>query len=138
MYAIPLVSSGNSAHIINGPLSTTIPGEHVEVEPKKKLLSKKITLSGNSFLTRKWWYEVMTARPPPLPKNSETMRENILDRVEEGWQDEDWETTMPKLIRTLLQEIPYLHEEPALSPRITRRDRSAMGTHGRTGQSPYK
>ena len=46
----------------------------------------------------------MTSRPPPLPKNSETTRENILDRVEEGWQAEDWETTMPKLICTLLQE----------------------------------
>ena len=69
-----------------------------------KLLSKKISLSGNSFLTRKWWYELMTSRPPPLPKNSETMRENILDRVEEGWQEEDWETTMPKPIRRLVQE----------------------------------
>ena len=71
-----------------------------------KLLSKKITLSGNSSLTRKWWYEVMTSRPPPLPKNSELLRESILDRVEEGWQEEDWVTTMPKLICTLLQENP--------------------------------
>ena len=71
-----------------------------------KLLSKKITLSGNSSLTRKWWYEVMTSRPPPLPKNSEILRESILDRVEEGWQEEDWVTTMPKLICTLLQESP--------------------------------
>ena len=71
-----------------------------------KLLSKKITVSGNSSLIRKWWYEVMTLRPPPLPQNSETRRENILDRVEEGWQDENWVTTMPKLIYTLLQENP--------------------------------
>jgi len=33
LHAIPPVSSGSSAHIINGPLSTTIPGEHVEVVP---------------------------------------------------------------------------------------------------------
>ena len=32
------------------------------------------------------------------------MRESILDRVEEGWQEKDWVTTMPKLICTLLQE----------------------------------
>ena len=69
-----------------------------------KLLSKKITISGNSPLTRQWWYDVMTSRPPPLPKNSEKIRESILDRVEEGWQEEDWVTTMPKLIGTLLQE----------------------------------
>ena len=35
-----------------------------------KLLSKKIMISGNSSLTRQWWYDVMTSRPPPLPKNS--------------------------------------------------------------------
>jgi len=46
----------------------------------------------------------MTSRPPPLPKNKEKSREDILDRVEEGWQEEDWTTTMPKLIGTLLQE----------------------------------
>ena len=45
----------------------------------------------------------MTSRPPPLPKNIKS-REEILDRVEEGWQEEDWTTTMPKLIGTLLQE----------------------------------
>jgi len=47
---------------------------------------------------------VMTSRPPPLPKNIEKSREEILDRVEEGWQEEDWSTTMPKLIGALLQE----------------------------------
>ena len=60
-----------------------------------KLLSKKITLSGNSPLTRQWWYDVMTSRPPPLPQYSKKIRESILDRVEEGWQEEDWATTMP-------------------------------------------
>jgi len=69
-----------------------------------RLLIKKITISGNNPLTRQWWYDVMTSRPPPLPKNIEKSREEILDRVEEGWQEEDWTTTMPKLIGTLLQE----------------------------------
>ena len=46
----------------------------------------------------------MTSRPPPLSKNTEKSKEEILDRVEEGWQEEDWTTTMPKLISALLQE----------------------------------
>jgi len=68
-----------------------------------KLLIKKITLAGNNPSTRQWSYDVMTSRPPPLPKNLKKSREEILDRVEEGWQEEDWITTMPKLIGTLLQ-----------------------------------
>jgi len=32
-----------------------------------KLLIKKINITGNNPLTRQWWYDVMTARPPPLP-----------------------------------------------------------------------
>jgi len=46
----------------------------------------------------------MTSRPPPLPKNIENDREEILDRVEEGWQEEDWTTTMPQMISELLQK----------------------------------
>jgi len=53
-----------------------------------KLLIKKIKIAGNNPLIRQWWYEVMTSRPPPLPKNEEKYREEILDRVEEGWLDE--------------------------------------------------
>ena len=49
-----------------------------------KLLIKKIKIAGNNPLTRQWWYDVMTSRPPPLPKNIEKCREEILDRVEEG------------------------------------------------------
>ena len=54
-----------------------------------KLLIKKIKIAGNNPLTRQWWYDVMTSRPPPLPKNIENYWEEILDRVEEGWQEED-------------------------------------------------
>jgi len=69
-----------------------------------KLSIKKIKIAGNNPLTRQWWYDVMTSRPPPLPKNIEKCREEILDRVEEGWQEEDWTTTMPQMISELLQE----------------------------------
>ena len=48
--------------------------------------------------------DVMTSRPPPLPKNEEKHTEEILDRVEEGWLDEDWTRTMPLLIKDLLQK----------------------------------
>ena len=48
------------------------------------LLIKKINITGNNPLTRQWWYDVMTSLPPPLPKNEEKHREEILDRVEEG------------------------------------------------------
>jgi len=46
----------------------------------------------------------MTSRPPPLPKNEEEYREEILDRVEEGWLEEDWTRTMPQLLNELLQK----------------------------------
>jgi len=46
----------------------------------------------------------MKSRLPPLPKNIEKSKEEILDHVEEGWQDEDWSTTMPKLIGVLSQD----------------------------------
>jgi len=67
-----------------------------------KLLIKKIKIAGNNPLTRQWWYDVMTSRPPPLPKNEEKNREEILDRVEEGWLEEEWTRTMPHLISELL------------------------------------
>ena len=69
-----------------------------------KMLIKKIKIPGNNPLARQWWYDVMTSRPPPLPKNTEKCREEILDRVEEGWQEEDWSTTMPQMISELLQK----------------------------------
>jgi len=69
-----------------------------------KLLIKKINITGNNPLTRQWWYDVMPSRPPPLPKNEEKYREEILDRVEEGWIEEDGTRTMPLLLNELLQE----------------------------------
>jgi len=99
-----------------------------------KLLIKKIKIAGNNPLTRQWWYDVMTSRPPPLPKNTEKCREEILDRVEEGWQEADWSTTMPQMIGELLQKNFKLH----LDSRVPRCRRSKMDTYGRIGQSPDK
>ena len=92
-----------------------------------KLLIKKIKIAGNNPLTRQWWYDVMTSRPPTLPKNEEKYREEILDRVEEGWLEEEWTRTMPHLISELLQK-----------KRVPRYRRNTMDTNGRTRQSPDK
>jgi len=68
-----------------------------------KLLIKKIKIAGNNPQIRQWWYDVMTSRPPPLPKNEEKHREEILDRVEVGWLEEEWARTMPQVINKILQ-----------------------------------
>jgi len=69
-----------------------------------RLLIKKIKIAGNKPHIRQWWYDVMILRPPPLPKHEEKHREEILDRVEEGWQEEDWAITMPQAINEILQK----------------------------------
>jgi len=46
----------------------------------------------------------MTSRPPPLPKNEEEYKEEMLDRVEEGWLEGNWTRTMPHLLNELLQK----------------------------------
>ena len=53
-----------------------------------RLLIKKITIAGNKPQIRQWWYDATTLRPPPLPKH-EKHKEELLDRVEEGWQEAD-------------------------------------------------
>ena len=77
-----------------------------------KLLIKKIHITGNNPLIRQWWYDVMTSRLPPLPKNEEKHREEILDRVEEGWLEEDWTRTMPHLLNKLLQKNLTITRNP--------------------------
>jgi len=69
-----------------------------------KLLIKKIEIAGNNPQIQQWWYHVMTTRPPPLPKNEEKYREEILDRVEEGRQEEEWAIIMPQVINKILQK----------------------------------
>jgi len=46
----------------------------------------------------------MISRPPSLPKNEKKYREEILDRVEEGWLEEEWARTMPQVINEILQK----------------------------------
>jgi len=58
--------------------------EFPSILKKKKLLINKIKIAGNNPQTRQWWYDVMTTRPPPLPKIEEKHKAEILDRVEEG------------------------------------------------------
>jgi len=69
-----------------------------------KLLIKKIRISGNNPQIRQWWYEVMSTRPPPPPKNEERYREEILDRIEEGWQGEEWVINMPQIANEILHQ----------------------------------
>ena len=47
-----------------------------------KLMIKKISITGNNPLTRLWWYDVMTSRPPPLPKRRRTIEKQYLI----GWR----------------------------------------------------
>jgi len=75
-----------------------------EFPPILKLLIKKIKIAGNNPQIRQWWYEVMTSRPPPLPKNEEKYREEILDRIEEGWPEEEWAIIMPQVVNGILQK----------------------------------
>jgi len=70
----------------------------------EKLLIKKIRIAGNNPQIRQCWYDVMTLRPPPLPKNEEKHRDEMLDRVEEGWLEEEWARTMPQVINKILQK----------------------------------
>ena len=63
----------------------------------------------------------MTSRPPPLPTNEENYREEILDRVEEGWIEEDWTRTMPRLLNDLLQNKFTCTRKPT-STRVSPRD----------------
>jgi len=69
-----------------------------------KLLIKKLKIAGNNPQIRQWWYEVMTSRPPPLPKIEEKYRDEILDRIEEGWQKEEWAIIMPQVVNEILQK----------------------------------
>jgi len=88
-----------------------------------RLLIKKIKTVGNKPQIRQWWYDVMTLRPPPLPKHEEKHREEILDRVEEGWQEEDWAITMPQAIN----EISQKYSTSIRNPTVTRTSHAREG-----------
>jgi len=69
-----------------------------------KLLIKKTRISANNPQIRQWWYEVISTRPPPLPKNEERYREEIFDRIEEGWQGEEWAINMSQIVNEILHQ----------------------------------
>jgi len=79
-----------------------------------KLLIKKTRIFGNNPQIREWRYEVMSTRPPPLPKNEENDREEILDHIEEGWQGEEWAINMTQIVNdTLPQNLLTTQTPPA-------------------------
>jgi len=86
-------------------------------------LIKKIKIAGNNPQVRQWWYDVMTLRPPPLPKHEEKHREDILDRVEEGWLEEDWAMTMPQVLNEILQN----YSTSLTNPTVTRTSHATEG-----------
>ena len=55
----------------------------------------------------------MSIRPPPLPKNEEKYREEILDRIEEGWQGEEWAINVPKIANEILHQNLLTRTPPA-------------------------
>jgi hypothetical protein len=80
-----------------------------------RLLIKKIKIAGNNPQIRQWWYDVMTLRPPPLPKHEGKHREEIFDRVEEGWLEEDWAITMPQVINEIMQKYSTSIRHPTVT-----------------------
>jgi len=88
-----------------------------------RLLIKNIKIAGNKHQIRQWWYDVMTLRPPPLPKHEEKHREVILDCVEEGWQEEDWAITIPQAINEILQK----YSTSLRNPTVTRTSHATEG-----------
>jgi len=77
-----------------------------------KLFIKKTRIFGNNPQIRQWWYEVISTRPPPLPKNEEKHREEILDRIEEGWQEEAWAINMPQIANEILHQNLFITRTP--------------------------
>jgi len=80
-----------------------------------RLLIKKISIAGNKTQIRQWWYDTMTLRPPPLPKHEGKHREEILERVEQGWNEADWAVTMPKVINEILHQYPISIRNPTVT-----------------------
>jgi len=79
-----------------------------------RLLIKKARIFGNNPQIRQWWYEVKSTRPPPLPKNEERYREEILDHIEEGWQGEEWAINMSQIVNEILhQNLLTIRTPPA-------------------------
>ena len=84
-----------------------------------RLLIKEISLAGNKpqihCRIQQWWLNAMTLRPPPLPKHEGKHKEEILDRVEEGWHEADWAITMPQTIHEILQKYSTSIRNPTVT-----------------------
>jgi len=80
-----------------------------------RLLIKKIKIAGNNPQIPQWWYDVMTLRPPSLPKHEEKHIEEIPDRVEEGWLEEDWAINMFQVINEILQKYSTSKGNPTVT-----------------------
>jgi len=88
-----------------------------------KILTKKTGIFENNAHFRKWWYEVMSGRPPSLSKRKENYREGILDRIEEGWQDEEWAINIPRIVNEILRRNLFTTK----TSRVNRTDPAADG-----------
>jgi len=65
----------------------------------------------------------MSIRPPPLQKNDKKYREEILDRLEEGWQGKEWAINMPQVAN----EILHLNLLTTRTPPATRTSHETDG-----------
>ena len=65
---------------------------------------KKTRIFRNNLQIREWWCEVMLIRTPPFQKNEEKYKEELLDRIEEGWQGEEWAINMPQIANEILRQ----------------------------------
>jgi len=65
----------------------------------------------------------MSTRPPPLSKNEEKYTEEILDRIEEGWQGKEWAINMLQVAN----EILHLNLLTTRTPPATRTSHETDG-----------
>jgi len=65
----------------------------------------------------------MSERPPPLSKSEENLREEILDRIKEGWPGQEWAIIIPPIVNEMLRQNLLTTRTPL----VTRTDRAADG-----------
>jgi len=80
-----------------------------------KLLTKNPRIFGNNACIREWWCEVMSERPPPIPKSEEKYRKEILDRIEQGWHDEEWAIGIPRIVNEILSRNLFTTRTPPVN-----------------------
>jgi len=86
----------------------------------------------------------MSIRPPPIPKNEKKYREEILDRIEEVWQGEEWAINMPQIVTEILRQNVLVTKTPPATRTTHEADgilcirMDTMDMYGRARQSPHK